>query len=70
MNTEFSFIIAKVWDDTKPANFPNLAIYRYCEDIHTGSMTYAVDLLREIQLKNKKSVYRIYPVTLGTPLNE
>lgn len=61
---EFSFIIGRKWDDTKPVSFPNMCIYQYFEQVHTGSLEFAKGLLNEIQRKNPDFVYKIYPVTI------
>lgn len=61
---EFSFIIGRKWDDAKPVSFPNIGIYQYFEQVHTGTIEFARSLLEEIQLKNPQYVYKIYPVTI------
>lgn len=61
---EFSFIIGRKWDDAKPVSFPNINIYQYFEQVHTGTIEFARGLLEEIQRKNPSFVYKIYPVTI------
>jgi hypothetical protein len=65
MNKEFSFIIARKWIKKDPVTFPNLAIYQYFEQVHTGSLEFARELLAEIKSKNPGKEYKIYPVSVG-----
>lgn len=60
-----NYVIAKVWDTSKPADIPNLGIYTYFETIHNGSIEDARYLRDEIQGRNPEFKYDIYPITIG-----
>lgn len=62
---EFSFIIAKKWNDTKPSTLSNLGVYTYFQEIHTSTLEGAKSLLSYVQSRSPEYKYKIYPVTLG-----
>lgn len=63
MEEKFSFVIAKKWRKNEPASFSNLGIYTYGEDIHTGTIEIARELLAYVQRKNPDEKYHIYKIT-------
>lgn len=65
---EFSYIIAKVWNPVKPATPPNLGVYMYFQELQYGTLQEAKTLLEEIQRRNPENKYKIYPVTVGEPI--
>lgn len=65
---EINFVIAKKWDTNKPATLSNLGIYTYFNDLHTGTVGDARQLLAYVQHRNPDTKYKIYQVTIGEPL--
>ena len=65
---EINFVIARVWDAHKPVTLSNLGIYTYFNDLHTGTIGDARQLLAYVQHRNPGTKYKIYQVTLGEAL--
>lgn len=65
---EFSFIIAGKWNDKIPATPPNLRVYMYFQELQYGTLQEAKTLLQDIQRRNPENKYKIYPVTVGEPI--
>lgn len=60
MDEEFSYVIARPWDETDPTN---LCIYTFHHEIHNGTEQEARDFLNYVNRQDPDKKYRIYKIT-------